>query len=134
MIRKLCTYVFVGSADDLKTLKTLPAILHAAKEPWHREMVGYITRGAPKESPEYLYAVRNYYSEMSLNLVDVDDPAYVSKDLMDAAINFVNYHRCKQRNVFIHCNQGLSRGPTVGMLVIAPLLHPEYERAREQFK
>lgn len=134
MIHKLCNYVFVGSDADLEGLKTRPAILHAAKEPWHRKFVGYVSRGAPKESPEYLYAIRYEYSEMALNLVDVDDPAYVNKDLMDAAVNFVNYHRCKHRNVFIHCNQGLSRAPTVGMLVVAPSLHPDFYESVKMFK
>lgn len=134
MTRKLMNYVFVGSDADLEALKTRPAILHAAKEPWHRKFVGYVSRGAPKESPEYLYAVRYEYMEMALNLVDVDDPAYVNKDLMEAAVNFVNYHRCKQRNVFIHCNQGLSRAPTVGMLAIAPSLHPDFYTSVKMFQ
>lgn len=41
-------------------------VLHAAKEPWHREFVGYSGRGAPKDSPEYLWALRG--NRLALNL------------------------------------------------------------------
>ena len=32
------------------------AVVHACKEPYHRQLLGYRTRGAPKGHPEYLYA------------------------------------------------------------------------------
>lgn len=131
MITKVATYVFVGSDADLASLKTMPAVLHAAKEPWHRKFVGYQTAGAPKEDPEYLWAIRG--DEMALNLIDVDDPLYVPFSLMDKAVNFVNYFRTRGRNVFIHCNQGVSRGPTVAFLAIAPLLDADFIKASMQF-
>jgi len=33
-----------------------PAILFAAKEPWHRNIVGYTSKGCPLDDPEYFYA------------------------------------------------------------------------------
>lgn len=132
MIRKITDYMFVGSDADLATLKTTPAIVHAAKEPWHRKFVGYTTPGAPKDHHEYLWAVR--FDEMAMNLVDVDNPLYVPFVLMDKAVNFINYYRTRMKNVFIHCNQGLSRGPTVAMLAYAPSLAPDFMQACVQFQ
>lgn len=134
MITMISRFVFIGADDDLPKLKTSPAILHAAKEPWHRQALGYITPGAPKENPEYLVAVRHYYKECFLNLIDAEDPAYIPKELIDSAVNFVNFHRCKFNKVFIHCNQGLSRAPTIAMLVEAPGLSIDFDEALEQFK
>lgn len=134
MITMISTYVFIGSDDDLPNLKTSPPILHAAKEPWHRKFLGYITPGAPKENPEYYVSVRHYYNECALNLVDSPDVNYIPKEVIDAGVNFVNFHRAKAKKVFIHCNKGLSRAPTIAMLVMAPSFPKDFEEALEHFK
>ncbi|EMO60011.1 hypothetical protein LEP1GSC161_0256 [Leptospira santarosai str. CBC1416] len=33
-------------------------VIHACKEPFHRNLLGYSGKGAPKEHPEYLLARR----------------------------------------------------------------------------
>lgn len=92
-------------------------VVHACKEPFHRQTLGYSGRGAPKNHPEYLLARRGH--RLILNLVDVDSPAYVAKKMIDVAIDFIGEGLKAGRKVLVHCNQGESRGPTIGFLYLA---------------
>jgi predicted protein tyrosine phosphatase len=92
------------------------AVVHACKEPYHRRLLGYTTKGAPKGHPEYLYAVRG--DRLYLNLVDVADPAYIQKELVEAAIGFIHEKLTAGRKVLVHCNQGESRGPGIALLYL----------------
>lgn len=114
--------LFIGAGVDEMKLRmatgTYPDDWHvvsAAKEPWHREALGYKERGAPKDHDEYLIALRPRH--MILNLVDVADPAYIRDEIMDAAMKAIrgSISDCK---VLVHCNQGQSRAPTIGMLYL----------------
>ncbi len=79
--------------------------------------MGYTGRGAPKDHPEYLIARREH--RLFLNLVDADDPKYISKEIVDAALAFVAEAIKSGARVLIHCNLGESRGPSIGMLYLA---------------
>jgi len=92
------------------------AVVHACKEPYHRRLLGYTTKGAPKGHPEYLYAVRG--DRLYMNLVDVDDPAYVQKELVDKALAFIHEKLAAGKKVLVHCNQGESRGPGIALLYL----------------
>ncbi len=76
--------LYVGTDKDFQQL-IMPerwGVVHACKEPYHRMALGYTKQGAPKDHPEYLYAVRN--GHLILNLVDVEDPKYVAKQIIEA--------------------------------------------------
>jgi len=92
------------------------AVVHACKEPYHRALLGYTGRGAPKTHPEYLHAVRG--DRLYLNLVDVADQAYIQKELVEAAIGFIHEKLAAGRKVPVHCNQGESRGPGIALLYL----------------
>lgn len=131
--------LFVGNQEDEKAI-TNPdewAIIHAAKEPYHREALGYTGRSAPKDHPEYLMAYRPCLNTLPknrliLNLVDVEDPKYVHPSIMRAAMWFID----QNAHVLVHCNQGASRSPTIAMLYLhsigkLPLI---FEAAEAAFK
>lgn len=92
------------------------SVVHACKEPYHREALGYRGRGAPKEHPEYLLAKRG--ARLILNLVDVEDPSFIRKEIIDHALAFTYEALTAGRRVLIHCNQGASRSPTIGLLYL----------------
>ena len=92
------------------------AVVHACKEPYHRELLGYTTKGAPKGHPEYLVAVRG--DRLFLNLVDVKDPAFVHVELVEKAIAFIHEKLTAGKKVLVHCNQGESRGPGIAFLYL----------------
>lgn len=113
--------LFVGSESDheLGTGRFGDgwAVVHACKEPYHRQALGYSGRGAPKTHPEYLIARRG--SRLILNLVDAADPAYIPDEIMDAAVRFIHAELSAGQRVLVHCNQGLSRSPGIAMLYLA---------------
>jgi len=90
------------------------AVVHAAKEPFHREFVGYKTPGAPKDHPEYLYAERG--NRLALNMVDAPTANYFSRELFDKALEYIDNKLKEGYKVLVHCNQGESRAPSVCLL------------------
>lgn len=117
--------LFVGSQQDEAKVRGAPGwyIVSAAKEPHHRQALGYVTRGAPRDHPEYLWARRD--NHLILNLVDVADPAYISPEIIDIALSAIDAALTKDEDqrVLVHCNQGGSRGPTIAMLYLRKFSH-----------
>jgi len=92
-------------------------IIHACKEPYHRALLGYKGRGAPKNHPEYLYAIRN--NRLFLNIVDVDDPTYISEIIINESLKFIDAALRTGKKCLVHCNIGESRSPSIGLLYLA---------------
>ena len=92
------------------------AILHACKEPYHRAFVGYTGRGCPKDSPEYLWAERG--NRLALNMVDAPKPEFFAKEMIDKALEFIEQKLSEGLKVFVHCNQGESRAPSICLLYL----------------
>jgi len=117
--------VFVGNDADAEQLLAAynPEewfVLHCAKEKWHREMVGYTGRGCPKDSQEYLFARRG--NRMALNMVDAKSPEFFSKEMITAGLDFLEEGYKAGKKLFIHCNRGESRSPSVAMLFVFKLI------------
>jgi hypothetical protein len=108
-------------------------ILHACKEPYHRQFVGYDDRGASKDDPEYLVAIRG--NRMALNLTDAVASEYISGEAIEEGIRWVIGGLREGRKVFVHCNMGVSRSPAIVMLVMARLgkLSRELAEAQKDF-
>ena len=51
-----------------------------------------------------------------LNLVYVNDPAYVAKEIIGAAMKFISKGLQVGKKVLVHCNQGESRGSSIGLV------------------
>lgn len=113
--------LFVGNANDL-IHPVLPDgsvalgwyVISAAKEPWHREALGYTGRGAPKEHEEYLLARRE--RRLNCNLIDIDNPEYIRVEIVEAVIEAIDEALNMGDKVLIHCNQGQSRAPMLALL------------------
>ena len=117
---EILTNLFIGDENDYKyhvASHSGWAVVHACKEPYHRQALGYKTRGAPKEHPEYLIAKRG--NRLILNLVDVDDPSYIAKEIIDSALQFIDESLLSGSKVLVHCNKGESRAPSIGLLYMA---------------
>jgi hypothetical protein len=114
-MKEILPNLFIGNDADVVEFQDLHpegAIIHAAKEKWHREALGYTGRGAPKDHPEYLVAERG--DELMLNLVDCPKPQFIPRLCFDEAFNFFSkHHLVDERPILIHCNQGKSRAPGV---------------------
>ena len=111
--------LFIGNQDDyeINVARQLDwAVVHACKEPYHRQALGYAGRAASKDHPEYLLAKRD--NRLILNLVDAADPAYIPDVIIDSALRFAQDNLSESKNVLIHCNQGMSRSPSIGLLYL----------------
>lgn len=108
----------IGAGTDFDTVEhnTNWFIISAAKEPWHRQALGYTGRGAPKEDPEYLAAYRPRH--MIMNLVDPNDAKWIPRELIDAALDEILIKLDDGFEVLVHCNQGESRAPSIGLLFL----------------
>lgn len=114
---EVCPNLYVGSERDEQHVHGQAGwfFIHACKEPYHRQALGYTGRAAPKTHPEYLIAKRGQH--LILNLVDVDDPSYISPEIIDATLDAIkdNIQRSK---ILLHCNQGQSRSPGIALLYL----------------
>jgi len=112
--------LFIGTEQDYEfNVKGKPdwVVVHACKEPYHRQELRYTSRGAPKGHPEYLIAKRE--RRLILNLVDAPDPNYIPKEIIDAVIDYIHEGLGNSHKVLVHCNLGESRSPSIGLLYLA---------------
>jgi len=137
-MKEIYKNLFIGSEQDYESrVKGMSgwAVIHACKEPYHRSLLGYKGRGAPKHHPEYLCARRN--ARLFLNLVDAHSPDYIPKEIIDTALAFIDESLCAGKSCLVHCNLGESRSPSIGLLYLVSkgLLPRESLHASEiQFK
>jgi hypothetical protein len=112
--------LFVGSQVDYESNSSALsewAVIHACKEPYHRQALGYSGRAVSKNHPEYLIVRRP--NRLILNLIDVENPLYIPNEIMEASVAFIHACLAAQQRVLVHCNQGLSRSPSIAMLYLA---------------
>jgi len=131
--------LFIGSeADYERTVKHQGDwwVVHACKDPYHRQLLGYRGRGAPKNHPEYLVAKRG--KRLFLNLIDADDPAYIPKQIIDTALHFIDKALKAEGRVLVHCNRGESRAPAIGFLYLLKHTHEikadDFANAEAEFR
>ena len=111
--------VFVGNSNDYEWNKYESDFyfIQACKEPYHRQALGYIGRAISNTHPEYLFAYRD--NRLILNIVDTDSDKYFSNILFEKSIEFLDENLKDKNKILIHCNQGLSRSPSIGLLYLA---------------
>jgi len=90
------------------------AIVHACKHTCHQRAVGY-QGDLPSTHPNYLTFERG--SHLFLNIIDPNVPLFMPQ-LFTESIAFIQKN-IANRNVLIHCNQGFSRAPSIGLLWLA---------------
>ena len=112
--------LYIGNEDDYERTVSRESgwcVVHDCKEPYHRRALGYAGRAAPKNHPEYLVARRG--DRLILNLVDAPDPAYIPQEIVDTALEFIDTSLRGGNRVLVHCNEGCSRSPGIGLLYLA---------------
>lgn len=120
--------LYVGSDEDYLRLADKPgwSYLRCCKDGpgGHRQLLGYETMAAPKDK-NYYHVRRKHL--LALNMIDGDDPNYVSTGMIDTALEFISERLAAGDRVLVSCNQGHSRGPSVAMMYlrsIGELPHP----------
>lgn len=121
---EIVRHLFVGNELDYENYVKRQqgwAVLHAAKEPYHRRAVGYTGRSCDAADPEYLmaYRERDTRPEMCLNMIDAPKPQFFQEMMINAALGFINLAVIEhQKDTLVHCNQGGSRAPSLVLLYL----------------
>jgi hypothetical protein len=111
-MKEVCNDIFVGSIEDLGEIDDSEyAIVHATKTVFDKKF-GYIIY----ERDNHLY----------LNWVDADDSRYFDYNEEGALVviqvlNFIDKW-AKEKKIFIHCDEGKSRSPSIAMLYMSKRL------------
>lgn len=109
-------------------------IVHACKSPCHQRAVGY-KGNLDSTHPNYL--VFQSGNDLYLNMIDPPVPLF-KPALFTEAMRFAKGHLDAGRAVLFHCNQGLSRAPSLALLFLAKVRHvisdDSYEAARREFE
>ncbi len=108
--------LWIGSEADYDQWREQPdrSYVLAARDPWHRAMLGYTGRSAPIDSPDYLYVEREHL--LVLNLVDADSITYIDERVIEKAMAFMSAEFGQFRQLACFCNKGESRSPTIALL------------------
>ena len=108
--------LYVGSDHDCQSQYGNCAIVHSCKT-CHKKALGYEGNLKPAD-PNYL--IFEQAQNLFLNLVDMQRefmPLYTDP-IMKKAMEFID-NNIKDTPVLIHCNQGASRAPSIGLLYLA---------------
>ncbi|MDA3816448.1 MAG: dual specificity protein phosphatase [Prolixibacteraceae bacterium] len=129
--------IYVGNLIDYDThqYNTDFCFVQACKEPCHRKALVYSGRTADKNHPEYLIAYRE--RRIILNMIDPPTGKYFENILFEKSLEFIDEHLNNGKEILIHCNQGVSRSPSIGLLYLATknkIRNKNFEIAKEDFK
>jgi len=107
--------LFVGNESDcFYHEKEHWAVIHACKSPCHQRILCY-TGSLPENHPNYL--VYENGNHLFLNIIDPPAPLFKTQ-LFTQSLDFIS-NRISERKVLIHCNNGLSRAPSIALLFLA---------------
>ena len=120
MIKIPETNLFIGTLNDLpKTKNQEWAIVHATQTIHYQIFKWNRTTNKPdRNHPNYIY----YEKDDRVSLNWVDGAAYLyNRSGVETFIKILNFidKWIPQKNILIHCDQGQSRSPTLGLLYLA---------------
>jgi len=130
---KVYERLYVGCDHECFESKEGWVTVHACKSPCHQRAVGY--RGnLPSNHPNYLVLERK--NNIYLNMIDPPRPLFMMP-LFTEFLKFTRYYWNEGKNIFIHCNKGESRAPSLALLFLAKevgkISNDSFEKAKEEF-
>lgn len=98
----------------------------------HQSIVGWSGRGCNKDNPYYLFKETDEY--IALNLIDTDRSEYISNELINNALAFINDKIENGEKVFIYCSLGESRSPSIALMYLLQYQGYDSQNAIIRFK
>lgn len=125
--------LFYGDLNAGHRAPTDAAVVHACKDPCHKQAVGY-DKKIEDTHPDYLSCEHGQH--LYLNMIDPPVPLF-KREMFVKFFAFVD-RQIAERPVVIHCNQGRSRAPSLTLLYMAKRLKllpdSDYLSARRAFE
>jgi protein-tyrosine phosphatase len=125
--------LYVGTDEECITYREGWAIIHACKSPCHQRAVGY-RKSLPNTHPYYL--VYKQGSNLYLNIIDPPGPLF-KMPTFNEFLKFAKENWDSGKTLFIHCNKGESRAPSLALLFLAKCLgkisNDSYDKAKSEF-
>lgn len=115
--------LYIGAMSDLRLINSEWACVHACKTA-HSQRLGY-SKALPQSHPNYVMLEEN--NHLYVNWVDTPQAKYFDWPRGAGVVNFervldfIDKWR-PQAKVLVHCDQGQSRAPSVGLLYLAKRL------------
>jgi hypothetical protein len=134
-VKEIYNNLFIGNDNDCAVcaLNSSFSVVHACKT-CHQKALGY--KGSlPPSHPHYL--TYELGTHLFLNMVDMPNelsPIYTNP-IISHAIGFIN-RKIKNNKIIIHCNQGQSRSPALGLIYLAKtnvITKNSYNEAKNEF-
>lgn len=132
-MKQIIEGLFVGDQND--TPKKGMYCVHAAKNPFHVDAVGY-KGNLDKKHPNYLILQKP--GNLYLNMIDPKfklDAAFTNP-IFEASIRFIAEAIMNDKEVLVRCNKGMSRSPSLVMTFMARagmINNISFEIAKKQF-
>lgn len=104
-------------------------VVHACKWPCFTDMVGKPRMG----DPDYLFKAID--DDLYLNMIDPEKPLFMMEMFWEF-LDWSTKHLNEKKPVVIHCNQGQSRSPALGMLLLVKngqIEAASYDEAKQEF-
>ena len=108
------------------------ALLHACREPCHRLSLEFDGEGQLK-NPDDRHFVR-YERELFLNIIDSPAPKHFNRLMFSVALKFIDEMLSAGRPTLIHCNEGVSRAPSITLLYLAKKTGAEFLDLERSFR
>jgi hypothetical protein len=121
-----------GDQDSCANQSPDTAIIHACKEPCHRDAVVYTGKISPSHKH---YLAHQTPGHLYLNIIDPPLPLFQIDTFRQVLKFFDDLH--SSTGLHIHCNQGQSRAPSLALLIMSKRMHElpsaGYSQAKESF-
>lgn len=129
--------LYVGTKEEYDTarnqdMKIVCALNRANGFVTHQSVVGWSGRGCNKDNPYYLF--KETEDAIYLNMIDGDNPDYVSDEMINSALKFVKSNIEKGHSIFVYCSLGESRSPSIALMYMLENGLIETKNAIENFR
>lgn len=108
--------LYVGNQYELNRISEDFNIVHAAKDPFHKNLVGYLGTKCPPD--KYFHEEENRVSLCIIDFPKSFQWEWFPEDMLKATMEFIDKSFKEGKKVFIHCNQGLSRAPSIAFMYL----------------
>lgn len=119
-LHRIINGIYVGDSQAYDSVRANPEWSYLlAAQSFHREHLGYTGRGAPKDSPHYLWHEDGH--TLRLNLVDADNVRFIDDRVIEKALVWCLGEYGQHRTVLLACDKGQSRSPTLAIMLLRRL-------------